>query len=340
MRCEMADHLNTENTRRLMDDLRKIEIFSDLPEESLGWLAEKFKEVQLRPGEVFIQAGDPAESLFVILDGEIRFQISGGPDSPVYRVNAGNVTGFLPYSRMTQYRGTGQAGRPTRGLILHKDFFPEMLQRIPQLGQRFVGLLADRIREMTRVDEQRDKLAALGKLSAGLAHELNNPAAAAKRSALALSEAQDSLREAISRLDRSDLTSEQRSCLLHFERQAMQRVQAPVIIDSLTQSEQEEEIATWLNQHHIADAWKLAAGLAEAGLDVPWLEGLQEKIGDAILNDALTRVLASVLTKKLTREIESSTGRIAELVKAIKEYSFMDQAPIQEIDIHDGIEST
>src|SRR5574340_822076 len=117
----MPEQLNTENARRLMDDLRQVEIFSDLSQEALGWLAEKFKEVHLRPGEVFIQAGDPAESLFVILEGEIRFQLSGGPDSPVYRATAGNVTGLLPYSRMTQYRGTGQAVLPTRGLALHKN---------------------------------------------------------------------------------------------------------------------------------------------------------------------------------------------------------------------------
>src|SRR5690349_11567785 len=182
----MAENFVSKTGKRLIDDLRKIEVFSDLPEEHLAWLAGKFEEVRLQPREVFIREGDPADWLFVVLEGEIRFQRAGVPDAPVFTAGAGRVTGLLPFSRLTRYGGTGHAVLPTRGLRLHRNFFPEMLQRMPQLGQRLVAIMSDRIRETARVETQRDKLVALGKLSAGLAHELNNPAAAAQRATASL----------------------------------------------------------------------------------------------------------------------------------------------------------
>jgi signal transduction histidine kinase len=148
------------------------------------------------------------------------------------------------------------------------------------------------------------------------------------------------LREATSRIDTQDLTTAQRKAIVVFERQALQHSQAAAAMDSLTQSEQEDDINNWLEKHGIKAQWKIAPTLAETSLDVGWLESLHEQIGDPVLNDALTRIVSQVLAKKLTKEIESSTGRISELVKAIKEYSYMDRAPVQEIDLHQGIEST
>ena len=331
--------MNTKNTTRLMGDLRKIAIFSDLPEESLAWLAEKFEEIHLRPGEVFIHEGDPAENLFVILEGEIRFQISGGPDSPIYRVPAGQVTGLLPYSRMVTYRGTGQAVLQTRGLVLHKKCFPELLQRIPVLGQRFVGLLADRIRETTRVQTQRDKMAALGKLSAGLAHELNNPAAAAQRATANLREALETVRDASIRLARHALSPDQRETILRFEREAGEY--KPVIpVDTLAQSDREERIANWLERRRVPDAWKIAPVLADVGVDVPGLESLAAEVGDSVLNDALIRIASLISVERLIVEIEHSTKRISELVRAVKEYSHMDRPAMEETDVHQGLENT
>jgi CRP-like cAMP-binding protein len=266
----MAEDLHMKNNTRLVSDLRRIEIFSDLPEEGLAWLAENGAEVRLRPGEVFIKEGTPADKLFVLIDGEIRFQLSGGPDAPVYRVPAGQVTGLLPYSRMTHYRGTGQAVVPTHGLLLHKDYFPELLQRMPQLGQRFVGLLADRIRETTRVETQRDKMAALGKLSAGLAHELNNPAAAAQRATANLRETLESVRDASIRLARHALSPEQRETILRFEREASE-YKPPIPVDPLAQSDREEQISNWLEGRRVPEAWKIAPVLADVGVDVPKL---------------------------------------------------------------------
>jgi signal transduction histidine kinase len=335
----MAEDLNTKDITRLTDGLRKIEIFADLPEEGLRWIAEKCEELHLRPGEVFIEVGNPADNLFIVLEGEIRFQLSGGPDAPVYRVPAGQVTGLLPFSRMTQYRGTGQAILPTRGLLLHKNFFPEMLQRMPQLGQRFVGLLADRIRETTRVETQRDKMAALGKLSAGLAHELNNPAAAAQRATANLRETLETVRDASIRLTRHGLSPEQRETILRFEREASEYKPA-VPVDPLAQSDREEQIVGWLEKQRVPDAWKMAPVLADVGVDVPQLETLAAEVGDSVLNDALIRIASLISVARLIGEIEHSTKRISELVRAVKEYSHMDRPAMQVTDVHQGLENT
>ena len=323
----------------LADDLRKIEVFSDLPQDQLDWLMEGFEERRFQAGELIAREGDPLDHLVVILEGELRIERGSGPDAMTFRASAGQVTGLLPYSRLTHFGGTGRAVLPTRIASLHRSVFPEMLQRIPQLGQRLVAIMSDRIRETTRIETQRDKLMALGKLSAGLAHELNNPAAAAQRATAGLRETLETVRDASIRLARHALSAEQREAITRFEREAG-KYTAPNHADPVALSDREERINAWLEARHVPDAWKITPAITDAGLDLPKLERLATEVGEAALSDTLIRIASILTIARLINEIEISTKRISQLVQAIKEYSYMDQAAMQEVDLHQGLENT
>ena len=334
---ELAKTENRGEDDSLQGALRKIPIFADLSEEQLDWFVSKSEDVRSASGEIVIHAGEPANVLVVLVEGEMRARRA---DSSVYIVHAGQVTGMLPFSRLTVFPVSFHAFGPIRLVRFPKDRFPEMMERIPQLTPRLVGVLADRIREVSRVDQQRDKLMALGKLSAGLAHELNNPASAARRAAEGLRQRMHDLRAANAKLDELGISPEQRSFLAEFEDQVIEKLASAPSLDSLVQSDLEDSLIAWLEQHDIPQASRFAAGLVEANVKQDALEQLFRRFDGGVRQDALARIVAALSAERLTREIEAATGRISELVRAVKEYSYMDQLPQQEIDVHQGIENT
>ena len=179
--------------------MRAVPVLKDLPQEDLEWFLEQTEEERIEPGVIFIKENTPADVMVVLLEGEIRGrQEAGGPDGPVITIQAPTVTGLLPFSRLKIYPFTIRAVVPVRGLLFPATKFPDLYHRMPELTQRLVGMLTDRVRTFTQVEQQSQKLAALGKLSAGLAHELNNPSAAARRAASALRESLARLRLASS----------------------------------------------------------------------------------------------------------------------------------------------
>src|SRR5947208_10468856 len=162
-------------------ELIRVPAFADLPEEQIAWFLSQSQEVHLKAGDTYVRQGDPADWMFVILEGQFQWRGEFGGETIVLPGKAGDVTGVLPFSRMKQFTVTGRAITDGRILKFPTSLFSELVQKMPELTTRLVGLMSDRIREATRFEQQRDRLASLGKLSAGLAHELNNPASATKR---------------------------------------------------------------------------------------------------------------------------------------------------------------
>jgi signal transduction histidine kinase len=335
----------TKSPEDKVEALRRVAVFSDLPEDQLKWFADNVQDLRPKTGDVLFQKGGPADVMAIYLEGEVRaYANDQAHDGFVYIARAGEpnteVSGMLPFSRMTKWSATGHAVTDMRVLLFPVRLFPEMFQRMPLLVQRLVGIMSDRVREVTVADQQREKLMALGKLSAGLAHELNNPAAGATRAANDLISTLAELRAADLRLCRHTFTSEQHAAIRAFESTAIEHTTTAPQLNSLEQSDREDAVGTWLEEHGFEDAWKLSGNLVEAGIDEAALEQILGEIEPSAIVDVLSRISAQLAAAKLAAEIKAGTARISELVAAIKEYSYMDQASVQEVDIHKGLDST
>ncbi len=321
-----------------IDELLTVEIFADLPPDGLNFLAAHMTVIDLEAGEAALHAGDAADHMFVLLAGELRGEL---PDGRVFTSRMGQVTGLLPFSRMSTYSVDVRATMPSRVAAMHKQHFPAMLEYLPQLQGRLVGVLADRIRETVAAEQQRSKLISLGKLSAGLAHELNNPASAARRAADNLRRSLVSVRASSLKLERDGLPLESRVFLSQFEAEWAGQTGPQTPLDTLDRSDREEELSAWLEEHRVQAVWDLASPLVDVGCTRDTLEDVARHVPPQFLNDVLIRLTAAFTISRLADEIESATGRISELVRAVKEYSYMDQMPQQQdIDIHQGLENT
>jgi signal transduction histidine kinase len=319
-------------------ELLRVPAFADLPDDQIAWFLGQSQEMHLKAGDTYVRQGDPADSMFVILEGQFQWRGEFGGETVVLSGKPGDVTGVLPFSRMKQFTVTGRAISDGRVLKFPTSLFPELVQKMPELTKRLVGLLSDRIRETTRIEQQRDRLASLGKLSAGLAHELNNPASAAKRAASQLRDILKKIRDASLELGRRDLTSAQKSEIEKLEASFTQQDVPPP--DTLTISDLEDQIESLLRSHGQNDLWQLAAGLARKSIGPEVLESLFANLDGDTARAALVRISASVEVASLLHEIENSTSRISDLVRAIKEYTYMDQTPVQNVDIVKSLETT
>src|SRR5215469_4842583 len=174
-------------------ELRRIAAFSNLPDDQLSWFLSHVEEVSVQAGQAFVRQGDPADWMFIFLEGLFQWRGEFGGDTVSLPAQAGDISGVFPFSRMKRFTVSGRALTDGRLLRFPAALFPELVQKIPELTTRLVAMMSDRIREGTRIEQHRDRLVSLGKLSAGLAHEMNNPASAAKR-------ATDHMRETLAKM--------------------------------------------------------------------------------------------------------------------------------------------
>ena len=316
-------------------------VFPRFTDKQLEWLYPYGIERRFKEGEYLYTEKHTVNSFYVVLEGRVRISLKGEGDTVAVHP-PGEFTGGLAILTGKSSRHRAQATLPSRILEISAESFQRLMSERPEIGEIFISTLARRIRQSQAWLRQQEKMAALGKLSAGLAHELNNPAAAARRAAFDLRE--ESLKAQRAALAHDErFAPAQREHLWTLGSEILESSGAPVFLDTLERSDREDELADWLEDHGLDDGWELAPTLVSAGLDAGRLEDLAE--GSAglhaeVLAGALEWLGTTLNLATLAGEVGQSTGRISELVRAMKEYSHMDKTAMREVDVREGLEST
>lgn len=325
----------------IKDELKQIPLFSHLEDSQLQYIASKGKTVHLLAGSLIAQQGDPPDGFYVILEGKTEWTRQVGEQiAHAVTLVAGDIFAELILLLDEPYPTTGRA---LTDVVLYKfepDEFWQVVRLCPTVMRKLLKVSAERSQIHESVTQQQAKLISLGTMSAGLAHELNNPAAAIRRNVETLEEILQTLPALALQMHQQPISSAQIEFLSQFYRQSERSALHPAPQDPLSQSEAEDELTDWLDQQDVDNGWKLAPTLVAAGLTTRELEHLMTQIDSACLGSVLTW-LESMLTGVSTLEqIKQSSTRISDLIKAMKDYSYMDRGPLQDVDVHEGINST
>jgi len=327
------------------DELRTLFLFEKLSDEQLGWLCERGRVELFEPGAIYAQ-GDPATCFYVLLEGTVvLYHRVGADDIEVNRTSyRGSYAGaFFAYfgDLMPQvYANSMRVPEPTRFFVIDAASFSQLMHdwfpmAIHLLQATFFGA-----RNMQAQIGQRERLLALGTLSAGLTHELNNPASAAVSATAALRERVAGMRHKLGLIASGPFDRTTLEVLVQLQEEAAERVPKAVALSPLETSDREDTISDWLDDHGVQDGWQLAPTFVQSNIDVDFLEHVAASVDEATLEGALRWLNYTVETELLMNEIEDATTRISTLVGAARQYSQLDRAPFQVVDVHELLDST
>jgi signal transduction histidine kinase len=329
------------------DALRELFLFEKLNDEQLAWLAERGEVAGYEAGSVVYRVGEPATRLFVLLEGTLSMLMrAGGTEIEVNRTDhrgtyAGAFMAFLdPLPMSRSYAGTVRAVTGCRFWVLPAaDFSRAVREWFPMATHLLEGLAIQGLGSQQTVST-RERVVALGTVTAGLTHELNNPATAAARATHILAERLAGLWDELAGLAGSGLADGQLAALVDLVRRATGSRAEHDPLSPLAVSDREDELGGWLEEHGVAAAWDLAPPLVAAGLDTGWLEQVAAAVPARALPRAVGVAAMTCEAESLLEEVAEASGRISALVGAAKQYSQMDRSPLQRVDVHDGLEST
>jgi signal transduction histidine kinase len=328
-----------------VDELRTLFLFEKLSDDQLQWLCERGHVELIEPGTVYAE-GSPATCFYVLLEGTVVLSRRvGADDIEVGRtskrgVYTGAFMAYLGDSVPQVYNNSVRVTEPSRFFVLDAPVFAQLMQDwFPMAVHLLEGLFFGNRNAQAAIG-QRERLLALGSLSAGLTHELNNPAAAAVRATAALRERVAGMRHKLGMIAGGKWDRTMLQTLIKLQEEAAERVPKAAVLSPLEASDQEDSITDWLDDHDVRDGWDMAPTFVAAGLDVAWLDRVEATVAPGCLEAALRWLNYTVDTELLMNEIEDSTTRITTLVGAAKQYSQLDRAPYQVIDVHELLDST
>jgi signal transduction histidine kinase len=324
------------------DSLRRVPIFAHLPEAKLEWMIAQGKPVRVPPGGLLRAEGDPANCVFVLLEGICRMtQRSGNQDILLVQHDRPTLVGEVPLLMgVPQFWASGRAITTCHILELDADTFWQFMGLCPTVAKSVLQTMIARMQEIQVLAQHRERLISLGTLAAGLAHELNNPASAARRAARELRRVFPLMQTQTLKLTHKCLTDSQREFLTRLQQEAIAQAQNPPTLDPMTQSDREDQLTNWMDDHNIENGWQFASTFVSAGLDCDWLEEILTHLDEVCLQDILTWLDATLNVVGLLNTLGHSTGRIHQLVGAVQDYSTIDPDDLQPVDIHKGLEST
>jgi signal transduction histidine kinase len=323
----------------LTDDLRPLFLFQGVPDEDLATLAAAGEEFTFAPGDVLFQQGARADYWWVLLEGRVEGLRRAGREENLVATmsNPGQwAGGFTAWNDDGRYMATGRAVTAGRMFRVSGDELGRWARGMFPLGVHLIAGVFQTVRHIEAMANEREALVTLGRIAAGLAHEINNPAAAAARSVAALREVCDTLLSSLVELAEESLTAGQFVELDELRRAAGKGGAQ----SSSWLADREDELTAWLEDHDVDDAWRIAPVLAEAGVEVAWCEEVAKVLSGSTLPPGLAWVASALSATSILDEMQEATGRVSALVGAVKSYSQVDRASLQLIDPTEGLEST